>query len=170
MYLSDELAEAWRASGVRLAELVRRGLDAGPPVSEATLRRVLGEMLPTAGYATTVGTGTAEVPQPPPVPGTALSGTATEVPHSAHATDSGTRATNGGTSAPKAGKAPRRAEPHEERPVIAAAISSVPDLPVPLTVASALPKPPRCNHPGFRTTGGFCPQCDHLVAVGGLWR
>jgi hypothetical protein len=45
VYLSDELAAMWRASGVPLAELIRRGLSAGGPVDEATLRRVLDEKL-----------------------------------------------------------------------------------------------------------------------------
>ena len=35
----------WRASGVPLAELIRRGLSAGGPVDEVTLRRVLREEL-----------------------------------------------------------------------------------------------------------------------------
>ena len=45
VYLSDELAAMWRASGVPLAELIRRGLSAGGPVDEVTLRRVLREEL-----------------------------------------------------------------------------------------------------------------------------
>ena len=45
VYLSDELAAMWRASGVPLAELIRRGLSAGGPVDEATLCRVLDEKL-----------------------------------------------------------------------------------------------------------------------------
>lgn len=45
VYLSDELAAMWKASGIPLAELVRRGLAAGGPVDEATLRRVLDEKL-----------------------------------------------------------------------------------------------------------------------------
>ena len=45
VYLSDELAAMWRASGVPLAEVIRRGLSAGGPVDEATLRRVIREEL-----------------------------------------------------------------------------------------------------------------------------
>ena len=28
----------------------------------------------------------------------------------------------------------------------------------------------RCNHPGTRLIGGFCPQCDHVIEPGGYWR
>ncbi len=48
IWLSDELEASWRASGVPLAELIRRGLgmpEPGRPVDEATLRRVLREEL-----------------------------------------------------------------------------------------------------------------------------
>lgn len=45
VYLSDELAAMWKASGVPLAEVIRRGLAAGGPVDEATLRSVLDEKL-----------------------------------------------------------------------------------------------------------------------------
>ena len=45
IYLSNDLAAKWRASGVPLGELVRRGLAAGGPVDEATLRHVLREEL-----------------------------------------------------------------------------------------------------------------------------
>lgn len=45
VYLSDELAAMWRASKLPLAEVVRRGLSAGGPVDEATLRHVLREEL-----------------------------------------------------------------------------------------------------------------------------
>ena len=72
IYLSDELDEAWRASGVKLAELVRRGLAVDPPLSEGTLRLVLAEMLPPAAYATPVGTGIVALVDAPPadMPGT----------------------------------------------------------------------------------------------------
>lgn len=42
MYLADDLAEAVRGSGVPLAELVRRGLNA-VPVNERLARRVSEE-------------------------------------------------------------------------------------------------------------------------------
>lgn len=45
VYLSDELAAMWKASGLRLGEVIRRGLEAAGPVDEATLRRVLDEKL-----------------------------------------------------------------------------------------------------------------------------
>jgi hypothetical protein len=45
VYLSDGLAAMWRASGLPLAEVIRRGLSAGGPVDEATLRQVLREEL-----------------------------------------------------------------------------------------------------------------------------
>lgn len=45
-YLSDELAERVKASGVPLGELIRRGLDAGEPEPmEALLERVLCRVL-----------------------------------------------------------------------------------------------------------------------------
>ena len=28
----------------------------------------------------------------------------------------------------------------------------------------------RCNHPGKRSVGGYCPDCDHLIEPGGYWR
>jgi len=40
---------------------------------------------------------------------------------------------------------------------------------IPLTVASALPKPRRCTHPGKRSVGGYCKECDHLIQPGGTW-
>ena len=43
MYLSDSLAAQWRASGLPLSELIRRGLERGS--DEDTLRRVLREEL-----------------------------------------------------------------------------------------------------------------------------
>jgi hypothetical protein len=46
VYLSDELAERVRASGVSPAELIRRGLDASEPEPlEVMLRRVLTAVL-----------------------------------------------------------------------------------------------------------------------------
>ncbi|HEV2255380.1 MAG TPA: hypothetical protein VGS06_19540 [Streptosporangiaceae bacterium] len=46
VYLSDELADRVKASGVAPAELIRRGLDAGEPEPlEAMLRRVLRSVL-----------------------------------------------------------------------------------------------------------------------------
>ena len=51
VYLSDELAAMWRASKLPLAEVVRRGLSAGGPVDEATLRHVLREELAAAAPA-----------------------------------------------------------------------------------------------------------------------
>jgi hypothetical protein len=49
VYLSDELAAMWKASGLRLGEVIRRGLEASGPVDEvtleATLRRVIRDEL-----------------------------------------------------------------------------------------------------------------------------
>ena len=48
VWLSDDLEAAWRASGLPLAELVRRGLGleaAGGPVDEPTLRRAVREIV-----------------------------------------------------------------------------------------------------------------------------
>jgi hypothetical protein len=38
-----------------------------------------------------------------------------------------------------------------------------------LQVASDLPKPKRCTHPGKRSVGGYCTDCDHLILPGGGW-
>ena len=35
--------------------------------------------------------------------------------------------------------------------------------------ASSLPKPRRCSHPGKRSVGGYCQECDHRIEPGGLW-
>jgi hypothetical protein len=44
VWLSDELTERWKASGLTLSELIRRGLDVGEPESlEQILNRVLDE-------------------------------------------------------------------------------------------------------------------------------
>lgn len=46
VYLTDDLAERVKESGVPLAELIRRGLDADGPTSlESTLARVVREQL-----------------------------------------------------------------------------------------------------------------------------
>lgn len=39
VYLSDELHEAWQASGVPLADLVRRGLERSAPHAELDVMR-----------------------------------------------------------------------------------------------------------------------------------
>ena len=62
VYLSDELAAMWKASKLPLAEVVRRGLSAGGPVDEATLRHVLREelaSLPVAAARAAGGYGAA---------------------------------------------------------------------------------------------------------------
>ena len=50
MYLSDSLAAQWRASGLPLSELVRRGLDRGSEwrtqLRRVTLREELGHSRP----------------------------------------------------------------------------------------------------------------------------
>jgi hypothetical protein len=38
-----------------------------------------------------------------------------------------------------------------------------------LVPASSLPKPRRCSHPGKRSVGGWCKECDHLIEPGGAW-
>ena len=59
VYLTDELNAMWRASRLPLAEVIRRGLAAGGPVDEVTLRQILREELaglsvaansPSSGY------------------------------------------------------------------------------------------------------------------------
>ena len=45
VYLPDELAAMWKASRLRLAEVIRRGLEAGGPVDEATMRRAVREII-----------------------------------------------------------------------------------------------------------------------------
>jgi hypothetical protein len=68
VYLTDELAAMWKASGLPLAEVIRRGLSAGGPVDEATLRRVLREELSglpvAAGRAPAAYVAAEYVPEP----------------------------------------------------------------------------------------------------------
>ena len=45
VYLSDELRAMWKASGLPLGEVIRRGLQAGGPVDEVTCRRIVREEL-----------------------------------------------------------------------------------------------------------------------------
>ena len=48
VWLSDDLLAGWHASGLHLGELVRRGLEMdapGAPLDEATLRRVVREII-----------------------------------------------------------------------------------------------------------------------------
>ena len=50
VYLTDEMAARWRATGLPLSEILRRGLDAGePPAIEVIVRRVIREELAEAG-------------------------------------------------------------------------------------------------------------------------
>jgi hypothetical protein len=49
VYLSDELHEAVKASGVPLAELVRRGLEASTPDGPEALRRTVAYLAKVAG-------------------------------------------------------------------------------------------------------------------------
>ena len=141
VYLSDGLYDAWRASGVPLSELVRQALDAG---RDDLALRIGRAALGAIGHATT-------------------GGTATEVPSPAYATSGGTGTTHGGTAGPGEVKAAATKKAAASSPVAA-------DLAgIPLTVASALPKPRRCTHPGKRSVGGWCKECDHLVQPGGSW-
>ena len=79
-------------------------------------------------------------------------------------TDSGDSTPRGSSTRGK----PRTARKPRTGPEPATALpSALPD--VPLTVASALPKPRRCSHPGKRSVGGWCPDCDHLIKPGGIW-
>jgi hypothetical protein len=67
------------------------------------------------------------------------------------------------TVPPAAGTEPRkpqRAEAVKVPPVLAAAG---------LVPASLLPKPRRCSHPGKRSVGGWCDDCDHRILIGGEW-
>ena len=145
VYLSDELAEAWRASGVALSELVRRGLGMGEPLTEASLRRVLAELLPPAAHATNGGTGTAEVPHTVDTPDT---------------TSSGTAAPGEQRPAARRVKLPA-AEPRAETTEPAVVPSSVPDLGGALTVASALPAPkPKGSCPHRMPRGAYCKLCQ----------
>lgn len=141
VYLSDGLYEAWRASGVPLSELVRQALDAG---EDSLALRVGRAALNAAGHAT-------------------RGGTATEVPSPAHATSGGTSTTPSGTPEPGETKTAATKKAPAVAPVAA-------DLAgIPLTVASALPKPRRCTHAGKRSVGGWCKDCDHLIEPGGAW-
>ena len=48
----------------------------------------------------------------------------------------------------------------------ARATKSPPAIPG-LKPASELPR--RCTHPGKRSVGGYCNECDHLIQPGGTW-
>lgn len=37
-------------------------------------------------------------------------------------------------------------------------------------VAPIPPQPKRCPHPGTRSVGGWCNECDHLIGNGGYWK
>ena len=147
VYLSDALYEAWRASGVPLSELVRQALDAGRDDLALRIGRAALGAMEATGYATPGGT------------------TATEVPLAGHATPGGTGTTPSGTSEPGTVKtaATKRSAPN--RPAAEPAELAG----IPLTVASALPRPQRCTHPGKRSVGGWCKDCDHLIEPGGKW-
>jgi hypothetical protein len=45
VYLPDDLTAMWRASKLPLTELIRRGLNAGGPIDEATLEATLNRVL-----------------------------------------------------------------------------------------------------------------------------
>lgn len=45
VYLTDELNAMWRASRLPLAEVIRRGLAAGGPVDEITMRHAVREII-----------------------------------------------------------------------------------------------------------------------------
>ena len=49
VWLSDELAQRWKDTGLPLAELVKRGLDAGEPEAlDDKIRRIIREELKRA--------------------------------------------------------------------------------------------------------------------------
>ena len=57
---------------------------------------------------------------------------------------------------------PQRARAQEQPPAAPPVIAD-------LVPASSLPKPRRCSHPGKRSVGGYCGDCDHLILSGGEW-
>ena len=57
----------------------------------------------------------------------------------------------------------------EKQPKRARAAEVPPPAPViaDLVPASSLPR--RCSHPGKRSVGGYCHECDHRILPGGEW-
>jgi hypothetical protein len=59
VWLSDDIAERWKQTGLPLAELVKRGLDAGEPEAlDGKIRRIIREELQRAA-------GQSQGPPPP---------------------------------------------------------------------------------------------------------
>ena len=80
--------------------------------------------------------------------------------------------TSGPTAVPSGPTTPESGPTTEKRPQRARAVKVPPAaLPVvaDLVPASSLPKPRRCSHPGYRSSGGYCKDCDHRILSGGLW-
>ena len=68
-----------------------------------------------------------------------------------------------GRTAARDVKASHRTEPRAEATVAAPVLSSLPDLPGPVTVASALPKPKRSDCPHRAPRGSYCKLCRATV-------
>ena len=63
-------------------------------------------------------------------------------------------------SGPTTEKQPQRARAAKVPPAAPSAVAG-------LVPASSLPR--RCSHPGKRSVGGYCQDCDHLILAGGAW-
>lgn len=146
VYLPEELAVRVKASGVPMAELIRRGLDADepPPLEEIVRRAVRSELEARDGG----GRETAariKIVTDERMP----AGVAALVAPGPEGTE--VRAVNiGGGAQPDAPPAGDRSEgtPAMRR-------------------ASDLQPPARCPHKGIRVTGGWCKTCQADVKPGG---
>jgi hypothetical protein len=169
VYLPDDLAERVRASGVPMAVLIRRGLDAGEPEPlEDRLAAVI-----RAEFEARFRPGSAVMPDLP-----LLIGDADGVAHEAPARRA--RAKPSARRLPDAAAGLVTAEQRvlssdqggDYEPPLAPAVKfSEPD-PVPVVTpslrrASDLPVPARCPHKGVRITGGWCVACQGDVKPGG---
>lgn len=194
VYLPGDLAERVKASGVPMAELIRRGLDAGepPPLGEV-VRAAVREELEARCKAGGGRDDTRSQPRIEPAAeaqgrgeGTTGESSARDaVPRAAGAAPSRGAQPPGRRRKTDAGAGLVTAEPPGLPGPAAVAVADVRapagtavfrgpgadpvvTQPVPVIVrASDLPSPPRCPHKGVRVTGGRCPKCDADVKPGG---
>jgi len=171
VWLPDDLAVRVRESGVPLAVLVRRGLDAGAPDPlEVMLRQVVrGEF--SAWFAdTSAWERMARVIRDEVTAACGVHGGRDDTPaRSGHAPAGSGDAPDGPAVAGEGGKMP--GDPSADG---AASLRGTQRpgrrdggaAPV-LSPASAVPSPPRCGHKGVRVNGGWCAQCQAQVKPGG---
>lgn len=192
VYLPGDLAERVRASGVPMAELIRRGLDAGapPPLGEV-VRAVVREELAVCCMAGGGRDDTRSRSRSAGTDGAAQDGAAGEspardaVPRAAGAAPSRGAQPPGRRRKTDAGAGLVTAEPPGPPGPPSVAVADVrapagtavfrdqggdPVVTSPVPVirrASDLPSPPRCPHKGVRQIGGWCPKCQAQVQPGG---